>query len=71
MKAKCANCELGPKRRGLSLGPSVPCQEAVSIPRSNLSSMRLKDPKICNGIRNWRVSSYPNAECGHLWGRAL
>lgn len=39
-------------RRGLSLGPSVPCQEVVSIPRSDLSSIILKDPKIFNGIRN-------------------
>lgn len=39
-------------RRGLSLGPPVPCQEAVSIPRRNLSSIRLKDPKIFNGIKN-------------------
>lgn len=52
--ARCANCELGSNQRieGGSVVASQLRQEVVSIPRSNLSSIRLKDPKIFHGIMN-------------------
>lgn len=50
--ARCAHCELGSNWsiEGGSVLASQLRQEVVSIPRSNLSSIRLKDPKIFHGI---------------------
>lgn len=52
--ARCADCESGPNWRieGDSVLAFQLRQEVVSIPRSNLRSIRLKDLKIFDGIWN-------------------
>lgn len=49
------NCETGPGLESedcRELSCDLSAEEVVSIPRSDIIRIRLKDPKIFNGIRN-------------------